>query len=87
MERLEIQVELEEELIHTYKQAPQTLQMRLREGMARWLQDALRALPAPESDNSWLSFLDHIQEYAVDTGVEDLSLNHEHYLYGGPKRE
>jgi len=37
------------------------------------------------ADDPWLYFLDHIDQYAVDTGIEDLSLNHDHYLYGVPK--
>ena len=32
-------------------------------------------------------FLNDIDKYAVDTGIEDFSINHEHYLYGGPKRQ
>ena len=87
MEKLAIQVELEEDLIYTYNQAPQNVRAQLREGMTQWLKEALRALrPAPQQKDPWLNFLENIQEYAVDTGVEDLSLNHEHYLYGAPKR-
>jgi len=37
-------------------------------------------------NDPWLTFLDQIDQYAVDTGIEDLSLNHDHYLYGVPKR-
>jgi len=28
----------------------------------------------------------NIDEIAVDTGIEDFSLNHDHYIYGAPKR-
>lgn len=40
----------------------------------------------PVVDDPWLALLDHLNEHAVDTGIEDLSLNHDHYLYGVPKR-
>lgn len=52
---------------------------------------ALDFLKDPREDiytkaDPWLEFLDHIDEYAVDTGKSDFSLNHDHYLYGTPKR-
>ncbi len=28
-----------------------------------------------------------IEEIAVDTGIEDFAKNHDHYLYGTPKRQ
>jgi len=34
----------------------------------------------------WMEFLDNIDQYAVDTGKPDFSINHDHYLYGAPKR-
>lgn len=86
METLEIRLELDDELVHTYQQASQDVQTRLRQEITRWLQKTLRALPPAKQQDPWIDFLTHIQEYAVDTGIEDLSLNHEHYLYGGPKR-
>lgn len=29
--------------------------------------------------------LDDLAKFAVDTGIPDLALNHDHYLYGHPK--
>jgi hypothetical protein len=29
----------------------------------------------------------HLHEYAVHMGIEDLSTNHDHYIYGTPKRD
>jgi len=37
--------------------------------------------------DSWDSFLDEIDEFTVDTGIEDFSANLDHYLYGHPKQE
>jgi hypothetical protein len=35
-------------------------------------------------DDPWDSL--DIKEIAVDTGIEDFAENHDHYLYGTPKR-
>jgi hypothetical protein len=32
------------------------------------------------------SVFDEIDEVATDVGVRDLARNHDHYLYGAPKR-
>lgn len=37
--------------------------------------------PMPES-----GVLDDLLEFSVDTGIEDLAEQHDHYLYGMPKR-
>jgi len=86
MEVMEIQIELKDDLVHFYRQASQSTQIKLRKGMAFWLQHALRNLSSEVKKDPWLDFLAHIQDHAVDTGIEDLSINHEYYLYGGPKR-
>lgn len=39
-----------------------------------------------EIDLEWMEFLENIDEYAIETGIEDLAENHDHYLYGTPKR-
>ena len=36
-------------------------------------------------NDPWIEFLEHIDEYAVNTGIEDFAKNHDHYLYGIPK--
>jgi len=40
----------------------------------------------PPVDDAWLEFLDNLDKHAVDFGFDDFSINHEHYLHGGPKR-
>jgi hypothetical protein len=41
---------------------------------------AATAMPAPEDDP-----LFDMSKYAVDTGIPDLAVNADHYLYGHPK--
>lgn len=36
-------------------------------------------------DDTWDNL--NIDEIAVDTGIEDFAENHDHYLYGTPKRK
>ncbi len=38
----------------------------------------------PESSNDDFD-LDDLAKFAVDTGIPDLAINHDHYLYGHPK--
>jgi hypothetical protein len=38
------------------------------------------ALPAPEDDPLW-----NLTKFAGETGIPDLSVNVDHYLYGHPK--
>lgn len=40
--------------------------------------------PINVKGDPWLDL--DIDDIAVDTGIEDLSLNHDHYLYGTPKK-
>jgi len=39
-----------------------------------------------KNDDMWTDFLENIDKYAVETGIKDLAENHDHYLYGTPKR-
>ncbi len=39
----------------------------------------------PKINDPWIEFLENIDQYAVETGIEDLAKNHDHYLYGIPK--
>jgi hypothetical protein len=39
-----------------------------------------------EKKNGAMSLEDLIEECAVDTGIEDLAAQHDHYLYGKPKK-
>lgn len=35
--------------------------------------------------DDWQAMMTLIRETAVDTGIEDLAIEHDHYLYGKPK--
>ncbi len=37
-------------------------------------------------DPSWDAFTQLLTECAIDTGIADLSQQHDHYLYGVPKK-
>jgi predicted DNA-binding antitoxin AbrB/MazE fold protein len=37
-------------------------------------------------DPSWNGFTQLLAECAIDTGIADLSQQHDHYLYGVPKK-
>ena len=50
------------------------------------VENILHDVDEPNQPNLWLEFLDHIDSYAIDTGIADFSINHEYYLYGGTKR-
>ena len=42
-------------------------------------------LPIP--DSAWDDFAELLKECQVNTGIRDLAHQHDHYLYGTPKRE
>jgi hypothetical protein len=43
--------------------------------------------PLPANDVTWNDLMQFIDDYAVDTGIEDLAHQHDHYLRGTPKQE
>ena len=85
--RIELGVNVEDRIAKIYQQVSEEVQAQLRRNLTSWLKDYLGAMATePKVDKNWLEYLDNIDEYSVDTGVEDFSINHEYYLYGGPKR-
>ncbi len=45
------------------------------------------ATPSPEPiETDWEALTQLLKECEVDTGIEDLAHQHEHYLYGTPKQ-
>ena len=44
-------------------------------------------IETPSDEISWDEMLDFIDTCAVDTGIEDLAHQHDHYIHGTPKRE
>ncbi|MCC5607759.1 hypothetical protein LC612_13415 [Nostoc sp. CHAB 5834] len=43
--------------------------------------------PATPEDSDWDKLRQLIKNCAVDTDIDDLAHQHDHYLYGMPKRE
>ena len=92
METLQIQIEVEDGVAKAYQEAASDFKVGLNQRLSAWLKQHLQKTDAVNDgqeqaiNDPWLDFLDHIDEHAVDTGIEDLSLNHDHYLYGVPKR-
>jgi hypothetical protein len=88
---IELDIELEEELANIYQKASEDIKGQIKKNLdnlaKKQLLKLLKAVSEPKLENPWLDFLDNLEDYAVDTGIEDLSVNHEHYLYGGPKRK
>jgi hypothetical protein len=51
-----------------------------------FLEDAA-TVPASNDDSRWDQIMQIIEQNIVDTGIEDLSYQHDHYLYGKPKQD
>ena len=86
MTTLQIKVQVEENLAAAYQQASIQLKDQLQQYLYLWLQQHLTKHIESKKEDPWIEFLDQIDQYAVDTGISDLSLQHDHYLYGVPKR-
>jgi hypothetical protein len=88
---IELDIQLEENIAAIYQKASDDIKSQIKKNLddlaKRHLLFLLKADSEPKPQNPWLNFLDNLEDYAVDTGIEDLSVNHEHYLYGGPKRQ
>jgi hypothetical protein len=46
----------------------------------------IEELPEHGNRTAEKGVLDDLLEFTVDTGIEDLAEQHDHYLYGTPKR-
>jgi len=66
--------------------SPEKLQQKIKEIEAN-LQKEADSIQEEEKmeEDPWIEFLGNIDQYAVETGIEDLAENHDHYLYGTPK--
>lgn len=51
------------------------------------IDEQLMKQPVTDSDSAWDEFEQLIDRCTVDTGIEDLAHQHDHYLHGTPKRE
>lgn len=86
METLKIAVQVEKKIAEAYKKSPTQLKSQLHQYLYLWLKQHFSKEIESEKKDPWVEFLDQIDEYAVDTGIPDLSYQHDHYLYGVPKR-
>jgi hypothetical protein len=41
----------------------------------------------PSQDESWSDLMAFLDRHAIDTGIDDLAHQHDHYLHNTPKRE
>lgn len=51
-----------------------------------FLEDAA-AVPTSDDSSGWDHLMQIIEQNIVDTGIEDLAHQHDHYLYGKPKQD
>lgn len=68
---------------------PERLRQKIKEIEAS-LKEEVKSIETAKSKEKketdpWLEFLDNVDQYAVETGIEDFAENHDHYLYGTPK--
>lgn len=81
---IKFEIEFEEQWAKLYQQAVSDRKNKLIEEMKMWLEKYLQSFADDNyKDDPWL---EPVENYAVDTGIEDFSLNHDHYLYGVPKK-
>ena len=52
-----------------------------------FLEEEMAELVAEELESAWDALEQLIEQSAVETGIPDLAHQHDHYLYGKPKRE
>lgn len=84
---IELDIEVEHRTAQVYQRSANALLLQLQQRVKTWLEQQAQSVRAAEEADHWQEFLDKIDEYAVDTGIADFSINHEYYLYGGPKRQ
>ena len=70
---MQLTIELPDTLGYRLKSIP-----NLNEFMVKLL---TQSLSASEPQESWEEFLSNIEQYAVETGIDDLAENHDYYLY------
>lgn len=52
-----------------------------------FLEEPVATLMSPEEHAAWDALAQLVESCAVETGLTDLAHQHDHYLYGKPKRE
>ena len=54
--------------------------------MITFLDEEAEEVKRPNAKNGKVSLKTLIDEFQIDTGIEDLASQHDHYLYGTPKK-
>ena len=57
-----------------------------RSVMITFIDDDAEEVKRPIGENGKISLKTLVDEVQIDTGIEDLASQHDHYLYGTPKR-
>lgn len=83
---LEFDIEVEDRTALAYQKISQALNPQLISRIKAWLEQQTQTVGQEQQSDPWLDFLDDIDAHAVETGIDDFSINHEFYLYGGVKR-
>jgi len=73
---MQLTIELPDTLGYRLKSIP-----NLNEFMIKLLTQSLSVTEPSETQESWEEFLSNIEQYAIETGIDDLAENHDHYLY------
>lgn len=51
-----------------------------------FLDEGYASPPSPADDEAWSTLAQLVEDCAVETGIPDLAHQHDHYLYGKPKK-
>lgn len=81
---IRLEFEIEERWAKIYDRVTKDKQKLLLEELKIWFEQYLQTIADDGCKND--PWLEPIEDCAVDTGIEDFSINHDHYLYGVPKR-
>jgi transposase len=81
---IKFEIEVEERWAKVYQRVTPDKQNRLLTELKKWLEQYLASFTLDiDKDDPWLK---PVEDYAVDAGIEDFSLNHDHYLYVAPRK-
>ena len=83
---IELDINVEKSVIETFGKSDEGLKALMRY-LEQCVSQYLNSSKIRNQEEPWIEFLDNIDQYAVDTGIEDFSINHEYYLYGSTKRQ
>ncbi len=74
--------------IQVYRRAERLagLQQRQVGEVIEQVLDAALNTELSAEEKGWQMLMESIETYQVDTGISDLADQHDHYLYGKPKR-